>query len=357
MQHKFIAGLLAAAMLFTPAMQVFAEETDSAAASAGDLSTEPPTEDPTEPATDLPTEPQSEDPTEPASEPPTDPAPAIELLPPVVYCQEYYDKEGDFALRIKCLLIDGAQGYHYEISKEPEFKKPLYSFDRAENDVFLKIGIQQDTIYYVRVRAYTETGEATYDSPYAVTQFCAPSSAAGPLQAPELNGFTLDAIDKLLFRWNPVEGASAYEIDIAQDEAFTDPFRKSIGGAYGGYQYQNMQKGIIYWMRIRSVQETTAGNQYSAYRTATVCIPEDFSILLGDVNSSKEVNASDAAKVLIAAAQIGAGRSSGLTTMQTISADVNGDRTVNASDAAVILVYAAAIGAGRTDVSIKDFVK
>ncbi|MBP0972923.1 MAG: leucine-rich repeat protein [Oscillospiraceae bacterium] len=78
---------------------------------------------------------------------------------------------------------------------------------------------------------------------------------------------------------------------------------------------------------------------------------------LGDLDNDGIVNASDAAKVLIAAAAMGAGEASGLTDAQMTAADVNGDGTVNASDAAIILIYAAAVGAGDTDAKITDFVK
>ncbi|MCR4646638.1 MAG: hypothetical protein K5695_14725 [Oscillospiraceae bacterium] len=68
--------------------------------------------------------------------------------------------------------------------------------------------------------------------------------------------------------------------------------------------------------------------------------------LLGDLNGDDTVNASDAALLLIAAAEIGAGNASGLTEGQEIAADVNYDYKINASDSASILIYAADIGAG-----------
>ena len=85
--------------------------------------------------------------------------------------------------------------------------------------------------------------------------------------------------------------------------------------------------------------------------------PEPAANALGDLDNDGIVNASDAAKVLIAAAAMGAGEASGLTDAQMTAADVNGDGTVNASDAAIILIYAAAVGAGDTDAKITDFVK
>ena len=69
-------------------------------------------------------------------------------------------------------------------------------------------------------------------------------------------------------------------------------------------------------------------------------------LMLGDVNNDGVVNASDAAKVLIAAASLGSGNESGLTAEQELIGDVNEDGILNASDAAKILIYAAYIGAG-----------
>ncbi|MBQ8928468.1 MAG: leucine-rich repeat protein [Oscillospiraceae bacterium] len=68
---------------------------------------------------------------------------------------------------------------------------------------------------------------------------------------------------------------------------------------------------------------------------------------LGDPDGSGRVNANDAARVLVAAARIGAKRTSGLDTDEWIAADVNEDSHVNAVDASCILRYSAAVGATR----------
>lgn len=67
----------------------------------------------------------------------------------------------------------------------------------------------------------------------------------------------------------------------------------------------------------------------------------------GDLNGDGEVNASDAALTLIAAAHLGSGSDSGLNAMQSVEADVTGDKVVNASDAALILLYAADHSSGN----------
>ncbi|MCR4646728.1 MAG: serine hydrolase [Oscillospiraceae bacterium] len=68
--------------------------------------------------------------------------------------------------------------------------------------------------------------------------------------------------------------------------------------------------------------------------------------LPGDIDYSTTVNASDAARVLIASAALGAGGTLGLSSRQQRAGDVNADGDVNASDAALILQYAALSGTG-----------
>ena len=77
----------------------------------------------------------------------------------------------------------------------------------------------------------------------------------------------------------------------------------------------------------------------------------------GDLNGDGEVNASDAALTLIAAALVGAGSDSGLTAMQSVEADVTGDSLVNASDAALILLYAADHSAGNFPGEMLDYAR
>ena len=66
----------------------------------------------------------------------------------------------------------------------------------------------------------------------------------------------------------------------------------------------------------------------------------------GDVTGSGTVDSSDAAELLIALANIGAGLDSGLTEEQLAVSDADGNGLHTAADATVILQYAAFIGAG-----------
>lgn len=76
---------------------------------------------------------------------------------------------------------------------------------------------------------------------------------------------------------------------------------------------------------------------------------------LGDANSDGVCNSSDAAVLLISAANWGATGISGLTPAQEKALDVNADGSMDAIDGAWILRYAAYSGGGGT-MSIVEYV-
>lgn len=97
---------------------------------------------------------------------------------------------------------------------------------------------------------------------------------------------------------------------------------------------------VSYWMYCE--------HEY-ADNVCTICGGEEpVSYLLGDLDEDGQVNAVDAAMILVAAASVGSGGESGLTETQELAADVNGDGECNAMDAAEVLRYAAAVGSGYT---------
>ncbi len=78
---------------------------------------------------------------------------------------------------------------------------------------------------------------------------------------------------------------------------------------------------------------------------------------LGDVNGDQQVNASDAADILIEASLIGSGDAGQLSDEQRTAADVNTDGVINATDAADVLIYTANIGSGSFTGSLAQFLQ
>ena len=112
------------------------------------------------------------------------------------------------------------------------------------------------------------------------------------------------------------------------------------GTAFKGlaYQYTNLN--------TMDFHPNAAGHLYIA-QTITGSDLGNLAPLPGDLTGDTSVNATDAAVLLIAAAQVGAGDANPLTAEESLAADVNGDGAYNASDATGILQYAAASGAGE----------
>ncbi len=83
--------------------------------------------------------------------------------------------------------------------------------------------------------------------------------------------------------------------------------------------------------------------------------PTPVAPLMGDLDNSGDINATDAAMLLTAAAAAGTGGASGLTPEQEKAADLNKDGTFDAKDGALVLQYAAYVGTGGTQ-TIDEFI-
>lgn len=127
-------------------------------------------------------------------------------------------------------------------------------------------------------------------------------------------------------------------------------FNNAIGFSYGGtpkYGY------VVYGTPGSQAEYYASLRSYFTFSDVANA-PKDAS--LGDVNGDESIDATDAADILIAAANLGAGERSGLTADQETAADVNGDAEIDATDASNILLYAAMAGAGST-LSFEDYLK
>lgn len=90
------------------------------------------------------------------------------------------------------------------------------------------------------------------------------------------------------------------------------------------------------------VNPKAAGHQWMAEQILSeLALP-----LKGDVNTDSKADATDAASLLVHAADLGAGGKGTLSGGALAAADTNGDGKVNSQDAAAVLVYATEKGAG-----------
>lgn len=154
-----------------------------------------------------------------------------------------------------------------------------------------------------------------------------------------------------------MDGADSYLVELSDDPDFANVIlstnRDSSVTVHG---YTNLRKDVTYYVRIRAAAAQGDTELYSKDTCLSFMIPSSFVILYGDADSNEEVDAIDAAAILIDAAAVGSGRTTGLTDMQFMAADIDENTEVNATDAAAVLRYAAAVGTGMEFVNVKDFV-
>ena len=100
-----------------------------------------------------------------------------------------------------------------------------------------------------------------------------------------------------------------------------------------------------------------SSNSLSGTLSATIPAPERINTLLLRAKAILiEMDANDAAIVLVGSAAVGAGMPSGLTAEQETAGDVNADGTFNAIDAALILQYGVLAGTS-SGLTFEDFLK
>ncbi len=107
---------------------------------------------------------------------------------------------------------------------------------------------------------------------------------------------------------------------------------------------------------IRDDNEEIANAEIICNNDSTATPPPTQDAYLGDLDTNGDVNASDAAVILEAAATAGANKGgTGLSVSKETAADVNQDGMIDATDAAIVLQYAAYTGTGGTD-SLAEYI-
>ncbi len=137
--------------------------------------------------------------------------------------------------------------------------------------------------------------------------------------------FTLDSTSAQTFVW--LEGA---------EKGYEYPVDFMLGTGLSSGDTAFFQPGGIDWTK------PDMGDRLTMYTYNGVPMFPKSMERVGDVSGDGDVNAADAAELLVTAAENGAGMARAVS----FAADVNTDSTVDALDAAAVLTYAAARGSG-----------
>ena len=155
-------------------------------------------------------------------------------------------------------------------------------------------------------------------------------------------------------------GNSGYRVDAYQSAVYQSADDPTPVASYAVQVLTPTAPGILTLSWINERESADAPEPFTCEHTflvtQTLEVIDITDVVLGDVDGNGVVNANDAARILTAAARIGAKRDSGLAGQAVYAADVNGSGSINAIDAASVLRYAASVGARHENVRIEQYI-
>ena len=156
------------------------------------------------------------------------------------------------------LEVTGAESYEIEFASDEEFENIVIQ-DTTEDLTYIAEGLT-NLLYYWRVRAVAGAEQSDWSTVQSVTILTTPV-----LTSPSDASFTADTTPD--FAWSAIEGATAYDIDIATDTAFNNIVQTSSPST-NSYTATALGNDIYYW-RVRAKNGDVV-TSYAAYRSLGV---------------------------------------------------------------------------------------
>lgn len=170
---------------------------------------------------------------------------------------------------------DDAAGYAVAYDTDPSFT----SARRVTTDHSLTVinALEPGTTYYVRVASWEPASSSTGD--WSQTTAFTTSEPSYPFLAPKI-AVSAQTTSSVTATWDPIEGASQYQIAVGPDAAGLTPAKTVTAAAatVGG-----LQATATYFVAVRAVN--ALGDALSPWSSAeSVTIPETFPLRVGSYN-------------------------------------------------------------------------
>lgn len=157
-------------------------------------------------------------------------------------------------LKLAWSAISNAETYAVEVSKNPDFSI-LVSDSKllTTNEVSIS-GLQEDLIYYWRVKATNSAGSSPYSTVWNFRTIKPVSVPAVPVLISPTNG-AKDLSTSVTLQWNAVVGAKTYGVQISKESNFASLILDNTSVTTNSLQVNNLQVGVTYFWRVRSSNE------------------------------------------------------------------------------------------------------
>lgn len=170
---------------------------------------------------------------------------------------------------IKWQSVSGATGYEWQLNDISDMSAPLLNGSTAASSVRLN-SLEPGTTYYWRVRVVTPV-PGPWSVKYTFTTALGGAVTVPQLISPEPGGVNL--ITMPLFQWQPVSGATGYELLLSADASFQSIIAAPSGISGNAWQPPSaLAPATTHYWKIRAVSDNSfsAWSAISAFSTAAI---------------------------------------------------------------------------------------
>ncbi|MCH6236487.1 fibronectin type III domain-containing protein [Cognataquiflexum rubidum] len=150
--------------------------------------------------------------------------------------------------------VSNAETYAVEVSRNPDFSILVSNSKLLTTNEVSISGLQEDVLYYWRVRATNPAGSSPYSTVWNFrTKKTVPLPAIPTLVSPT-NG-AKDLSTSITLQWSAVVGAKTYGVQISKESNFASLFLDNAAVTSTSLQVNNLQAGVTYFWRVRASNE------------------------------------------------------------------------------------------------------
>lgn len=190
-------------------------------------------------------------------------------------------------------VVEGATNYHLAVANNPWFGPKVVDTDVVGTSFTLAFDLVAGGTYYWRVNASNGAGAGGTSATWRFIVAGSPGPEATPtptplptatpgaalsapvLRSPGAAGSTpIIGTLKPEYRWNPVDGATSYRIQLSRNASFTSLVTNTTtAGTSYSVPWSNLSTGTQYWWRVMAMNSAGASDWSQVFSFATPSKP------------------------------------------------------------------------------------
>lgn len=168
--------------------------------------------------------------------------------------------------------------YWLQVADNPEFQNPLYDQNSLTQSNFDLKDLEKNKTFYWRVRAILNDTL----SPWTGAWNFSTGLARTVLILPEDDSEQPDNIS-ILFKWENTEGAEYYQLQVSNNDSFTNLFSDTTGIPTNSRNVPGLISGNTYYWRVKAYADDI-GNDWSEVRTFNIKKEVNLSVLSTEIS-------------------------------------------------------------------------